>query len=329
MMQRSILLDMLRIFAISLVFVAHIAQVLGSNAGEFFGIKNIYYVSLGGVGVSVFLVLSGVLAGLGGYVVQAGYTSYIIKKGLRLYPLYWISVPLSMIGYVLGSVLIKGEMPPLLPNGLVGDLLGSVSGFYSWAGLWGGPYNSPSWFIGLIMTLYALFPPLYLALKRWSHWLLCGLLCVSLASRYYVGQYGLPWSDPTWWMDVQGWAYRQYGFMPGRPGDWFVLCRIFEFALGIYLALILPHRIWFIGPNWHWLNKSIYKLSDVCFALFLCHYPFLFILTYLHDLGVELPLCILIFLALIFALSYGMTRLDQKVPRRKILGYLPDGDRVA
>jgi peptidoglycan/LPS O-acetylase OafA/YrhL len=65
-MNRSILLDILRIFAIALVFVAHFGQLVDTSAGDFFGLKNFYYVSLGGVGVSLFLVLSGLLAGLKG-----------------------------------------------------------------------------------------------------------------------------------------------------------------------------------------------------------------------------------------------------------------------
>jgi len=47
-----------------LVFVAHFGQLFDHDSGGFFGIKNFYYVSLGGVGVTVFLILSGILLGL-------------------------------------------------------------------------------------------------------------------------------------------------------------------------------------------------------------------------------------------------------------------------
>ena len=58
---RVYLLDLVRVFAISLVLVAHIGQKIGSPVGAFFGIQNFYYVSLGGVAVSIFLVLSGMV----------------------------------------------------------------------------------------------------------------------------------------------------------------------------------------------------------------------------------------------------------------------------
>ena len=85
-MRRSVLLDLLRILAIVLVFIAHFGQLLGSPVGGFFGIKNFYYVSLGGVGVTLFLILSGLLAGLTSASKQTGYLDYLIKKLLRIYP---------------------------------------------------------------------------------------------------------------------------------------------------------------------------------------------------------------------------------------------------
>jgi peptidoglycan/LPS O-acetylase OafA/YrhL len=74
-MNRSLLLDILRISAIALVFVAHFGQLVDTSAGDFFGLKNFYYVSLGGIGVSLFLVLSGILAGLGGPSPKVGYVT--------------------------------------------------------------------------------------------------------------------------------------------------------------------------------------------------------------------------------------------------------------
>lgn len=88
-MKRSLVLDILRILAISLVFLAHFAQELDWDAGGgFFGIKNFYYVSFGGVGVSLFLILSGVLAGLSDSRKQLSYLKYLTKKVFRIYPLY-------------------------------------------------------------------------------------------------------------------------------------------------------------------------------------------------------------------------------------------------
>ncbi|WP_432696560.1 acyltransferase family protein [Marinobacterium sp. YM272] len=323
-MNRSVLLDLLRIFAIALVFIAHFGQLLGTSAGGFFGIKNFYYVSLGGVGVSLFLILSGVLAGLTSSTGKTGYLTYQLKKLLRIYPLYLLSVPLAMIGYLLGDLLLNGDLPVLFPNGFGIDLLGSLTGFYAWMGLWGGPYNAPSWFIALIIVMYLLFPPLYQMLKRWPHRVLLATFLISVVSRIYVGQQGVPFVDEGLYGSVESWVYRQFGFMPGRPGDWFPPCRLFEFALGIYLAIILP------GSVWSWLKagflaRPVHYLSDLSFALFLLHYPFLFLVVWLEELGLPLPLSIGLYLVLLMALAHGVDRLDQRLPRKAVLGWLSPG----
>lgn len=323
-MQRSVLLDLARVFAIALVFVAHIGQLLDSAAGAFFGVKNFYYVSLGGVGVSLFLLLSGLLAGLTVAASQSGYFAYLVKKLLRIYPLYLLSVPLAVLGYLLGGWLLDGDLPRLFPNGVAPDLLGSLSGFYAWMGLWGGPYNAPSWFIALILPLYALFPALFGLLKRWPQRTLLATLILSIVARYYVGQQGLPFARPSLFDSVEGWLYRQYGFMPGRPGDWFVPCRLFEFTLGIYLALRLPRQLWFaVGTGV--LSRPIAWLSDLSFALFLLHYPFLFLIPLLSGLGLPLALAIVLYLLLTGMLAQQVNRLDQRFPRRRVLGWLSWG----
>lgn len=320
-MNRSVLLDILRILAIALVFIAHFGQLLGTSAGDFFGIRNFYYVSLGGVGVTLFLILSGLLAGLTHSASKTGYFTYLLKKLLRIYPLYLISVPLAMGGYLLGDLLLDGDLPRLFPNGAVTDLVGCISGFYAWIGLWGGPYNPPSWFIALIVVMYVLFPLLFGVLKRWPHRGLLATLIISLIARLYVGQEGVPFVDRSLYDSVESWFYRQYGFMPGRPGDWFPPCRLFEFSLGIYLAIILPAFIW-TRLKTGVLDRVIHKVSDLSFALFLLHYPFLFLVVWLEGIGLPLALSIPVYLMLLTVLAYWVNRVDQALARQKILGWL-------
>lgn len=316
-MKRSTLLDLLRIVAIAMVFSAHFGQLLDWPIGGFFGVKNFYYVSLGGVGVSLFLLLSGLLAGLGEHGRRSQFFTYVYKKCLRIYPLYWLSIPLSVIGYMLGERLLDGSWPTLLPNGFTTDVIGSITGFYAWMGLWGGPYNSPSWFIALIMTMYFAFPLLYGCILKAPHLSLFLLLLLSIATRYYVGQQGLPFGDPSIFEKVKGFFYRQYGFMPTRPADWFPLCRIFEFSLGIYLAHIVPRPFWFkldIG-----FKRLIGFLSDHAFSLFLVHYPFLFLIVYLIDLGVHTALSIFIYLLVMMSFAIFMNKIDKHFPRKVLM----------
>ncbi|GGO87229.1 hypothetical protein GCM10011348_39930 [Marinobacterium nitratireducens] len=310
-MNRSPLLDSLRILAIALVLIAHIGQLLGHASGDFFGLKNFYFVSLGGLGVSLFLVLSGALAGLGNASRRNGYPHYLLKKVMRIYPLYWLSVPLAMLGYALGAGLLAGDVPEMFPNGFATDLLGSLSGFYAWIGLWGGPYNPPSWYISLIMSLYVLAPAMLWFMKRWPHRTLGALLAISLAARYYVGQWGLPFMVPSLFEQVEGWLYRQYGFMPGRPGDWFPPCRLFEFGLGIYLAQNLPQALW-SGSRLPFGNATR-LLADLSFPLFLIHYPFLFLVPSLMAQGLSEWLAIAVYLALILVAAFQINTLEQRI----------------
>jgi peptidoglycan/LPS O-acetylase OafA/YrhL len=318
-MKRSHLLDLLRITAIGLVFAAHFDQLLRSPLGGFFGIKNFYYVSLGGIGVSLFLILSGILAGLTDANRDSSYLRYLVKKILRIYPLYLMSVPLAVAGYLLSGMVMDGDIPKLFPNGFWGDLAGSLTGFYSWFGLWGGPYNSPSWFIGLIMSMYGLALPLLYAMKRQPHLTLLLLLAVSVASRWYVGQEGLYVFDPSLYENLKGWVYRWFGFMPGRPTDWFPPCRVFEFGLGIYLALVLPRGFWFKIDLPTFLNKSVTFLSDIAFPLFLIHYPFLFVVKFCVDeWSVPHWAAITLFMLSVSVIGWFLSRLDSQFPRKQI-----------
>lgn len=308
-MNRSLLLDCLRVLAIALVLIAHLGQLLGHESGDFFGWKNIYFVSLGGVGVSLFLVLSGILTGLGKPVSVSDYTSYLLKKTKRIYPLYWLSLPLAITGYVLSEGVFRISFSLMFPNGLLLDAAGSLTGFYAWWGLWGGPYNPPSWYISLIMCLYASAPLIVYSMQRWSGVTLLVLFCISVFARWYVGQWGLPFTDSSVIDRVEGWLYRQYGFMPGRPGDWFLPCRLFEFGLGIYLALKLPKTLWTQArlPA----SAAIRKLSDLSFPLFLVHYPFLFLVHVINELGLHIIAASVIYLGMMLLLAEGLSRLER------------------
>ncbi|RXJ72792.1 acyltransferase [Veronia nyctiphanis] len=314
-MQRSLMLDMARVFAIALVLIAHFGQLLGHASGDFFGIKNFYYVSLGGVGVSLFLLLSGLLVGLTDAHRSPRFLPYMKKKVVRIYPMYLLTVPLSFVGYLLSGLVLDGGLPDVFPNGFWIDTLGSVTGAYAWLGLWGGPYNPPSWFIGLIMAMYLLAVPL-IGLFKWSpNVTLQFLFILSVFSRWYVGAEGVFPFDDSVFDDLKGWTYRQFGFMPGRPTDWFPLCRVFEFALGIYLALQVKHNFWF-KLDISLLRKPVTFLSDIAFPLFLLHYPFMFLVMMFNDWGMNTSLSISMFLVFIVVMAWCVTQAESLLMKR-------------
>ena len=320
-MKRSLVLDILRVGAIGLVFVAHFDQLLDWPVDDWFGVKNFYYVSFGGVGVSIFLVLSGIVAGLSQATKPVVYHEYMFKKILRIYPLYWMSVIVSMGAFVWSGWIEDGRVPEMFPNGAAADIVGSVTGFYSWMGLWGGPYNSPSWFIALIMVMYAVFPLIWVAMRNkwWRHVTIVGLLVASVGSRYYVGREGLPFDEQGVFDGIVNMVYRWYGFLPGRPVDWFPLGRVFEFGLGVYLAVVVKNEWWFkIKLKW---SGVITWLSDQSFGLFLVHYPFMFLIKMLEKKGMHLSIAIIVYMLFVFVAAYVLNWIDGKVPRKRITNY--------
>ena len=58
---RFIGLDLVRCLAIALLLLAHIGYAIKSPIGNAFGLRNFYYVSFGGLAVTIFLILSGVV----------------------------------------------------------------------------------------------------------------------------------------------------------------------------------------------------------------------------------------------------------------------------
>lgn len=319
-MKRSFLLDLLRVLAISMVFLAHFDQELDWPVDDFFGIKNFYYVSFGGVGVSVFLVLSGILAGLTDGRKELSYPEYMTKKVLRIYPLYWMSVIVSIGAFIWAGWIDKGKVPDLFPNGVLTDIIGSVTGFYSWMGLWGGPFNSPGWFIGLIMVMYAVFPAMLWLMKKNKHIVIIVLLAISIASRYYIGDAGLPFEKHNIFDHFVNFFYKWYGFLPGRPVDWFPLNRVFEFGFGVYLALVIKPDFWFklkvkgaVIITW---------LSDQSFALFLVHYPFMFLIHTLAKKGLHISIAIILYLVFVLAVGFALNIIDGVIPRKSLTSFL-------
>jgi peptidoglycan/LPS O-acetylase OafA/YrhL len=298
---RNIGLDVLRNAAIGLILLAHIAQAIDSPWGEPFGIPNFYHVTLGGLAVTIFLVLSGVVLQMQYGRQPIHYPQFVAKRVLRIYPVYYLSIILGFAVYCLRSQYESGSIMAGLAQLGLADLLLSVTAGYAFVGQWGGPFVGTSWFLGLIMSLYLLFPLLSPPLKRHPHRTIGLLLVVSGLSRLYLGQH-----------DV----------LPLRPLDWFPLCRVFEFGLGMYLVRVVPAMGW---TQLRWLEPVapiIAFISAISWPLLLIHVPFLFVIKLLIMKGVSPPIAIGCFLALSGVLSWGLMLADQRVPRQALLAGL-------
>jgi peptidoglycan/LPS O-acetylase OafA/YrhL len=269
-MARLLIFDLLRIMAIVLVVIAHVAQTLSIPILDgFYGIPNFYFVSPGGMGVTILLVVSGASLCLNHQSVN-DYTDFIIKRLCRIYPAYWCSLILILLIYAVAS-----RMPYLAPK----DLVLSITGMYAFFREWGGPINSVSWFIGLIVILYLMYPFIMPMFQKHGYIALFVLLVISVWSRWF------------------------FGHDDGRLTDWFPLCRVFEFGLGIF---IVKRGVY---PKTLTTSRAIYVLSSLSFYVFLIHYPLLFVIK-------TNPL---LYATLVMLLSYFVYALDDKLIQTAII----------
>jgi peptidoglycan/LPS O-acetylase OafA/YrhL len=298
---RNIGLDLLRGAAIVLILLAHIGQSIDSPWGAPFGIPNFYHVTLGGLAVTIFLVLSGVVLQMQYGRKSINYPQFLAKRVLRIYPLYYLSMIFGFAIYCLRSRQELGTIAAGLAQLDITDLLLGATGTYAFAGKWGGPFVGTSWFIALIVSMYMIFPLLSRWIKTDPHRTIGALCVISLLSRLWLGQSDL---------------------LPMRPLDWFPLCRVFEFGLGMYLVRVVPVRQW---TQFRWLEPiapMISFISEISFPLFLIHYPFMFVIKLLIMKGVNQAVAIGGFLVLTIGLSWGLMLVDQKFPRKALLNRL-------
>lgn len=253
---RSFLMDLIRIFATALLLFSHINGYLGTVFGNFFGFPGFYFVSLGGFAVSIYLFLSGAALEYSNNGRKLFYWRFIYKRFTRIYPIYYLSLVFSL-GLAIAHQLYSGSLSCRFCT--FSDLFLSLTGFYAFFGQWGGPILNTSWFIGLIMVLYFLYPLITYYLKKYPHLTLFGLLIISVFARYLLGK---------------------NNWLPNRPLDWFPLCRVFEFGLGIYLVRVSKHSIWTDLKVGQRVKNVLLFFSELSFPLFLIHYPLLFILNF-------------------------------------------------
>lgn len=242
MKKRIILFDIIRIIAIGLVIGVHILQKLGLPGGGFRGIQGFYWVTLGGVGVTIFIILSGMVleAGYGGK--KINYWQFMAKRLKRIYPVYWFSIFFAFMIVMIGK-----------NHNWIGwkTLLWNITGLQVYTGHpWETFYNSVSWFIGLIIALYLLYPFITRAMGKHKNLILIILFIISVAARYIAGKY---------WTTV------------ARPIDWFPLCRIFEFSLGIWLVKTQSIFNFIKNISIGRLTKPIHFLAELSFPAFLIH----------------------------------------------------------
>jgi peptidoglycan/LPS O-acetylase OafA/YrhL len=285
-------LDLIRCVAIVLLLLAHIGQTINSPLGSFFGIPHFYYVSLGGLAVTIYLILSGASLELnyGGRNIK--YFQFILKRCIRIYPVYYLSLLFGIVIYFIRFYYASGDFSTGFLKLGIRDIVLSITGGYALAGEWGGPFVATSWFIVLIMTMYFLFPFLSREIGKHKIVSIVVLFLISFLSRFILGKYEI---------------------LPNRPLDWFPLCRIFEFSLGILLAIVLQGRSLNNRESPRHVFSFVQFISKISFPLFLVHYPLLFIIPFLTSRGAYQLLAICLFVIISLTASWIILAIDDRL----------------
>lgn len=237
--ERIYFFDYFRLIAFFMVFFVHVFQRYRLSIGQAFGIKDFYWVSIGGVAVSFFVILSGLTLT---YVYESKRLilgEFFRRRIMRIYVPYFIVVALALV--------LLGLSP--FSHGFIEYFL-NFSGLLVFTGKpWATYFVSTGWFVGLIVSLYLLYPLLKKMFERYNiNFVLVLLLIIEILSRYLVGKY-----------------------MPGqRPLDWFPLCRVFELGLGIWLIKFKPTQgLIFRFRGIKALNLVVVYFANLSFHMYL------------------------------------------------------------
>jgi len=297
MTMRIFSLDLIRCLAIVLLLVGHIALVLQNPIGKLFNIGGFYAVSPGGLAVTIFPVLSGLTIELQYGNRRMNFGRFMFRRIIRIYPVYYMCLLFSIIVFFVSKKCVLSAFINLGPE----DIILSITGGYVFVGRWGGPFLRTSWFIGLIMVMYLLYPFLSKIIKKHPTRSIIILFIVSLLSRYLISRHGI---------------------LPYRALEWFPLCRIFEFSLGIYLAHMIP-GIPGVSPAPQGIFISIITLlGKLSFPLFLVHHPLLFMIRTMMSNGINTAASITVYLFVSILVSYIIYSIDNMIPKKNIFRML-------
>lgn len=231
MKERFSILDILKIEAITAVILYHIGLLARIQSLSIIGSLGPLYLSLGQIGVYAFIFVSGATLASNHPTteVMQDLPQFYIMRFKRIYPPYWIALLFALV--LLPSTISK-ITPDILP--LI------ISGFTAFAGKWDGPIESGFWFIGVIVSLYLLYPFISKFIDWNPVWAIVILAEISIISMVLAQN----------WDTVR----------------WSPLCNIIFFAAGIFCV-----RTGGI-PQWKINSQILIQLSELSFFIYLYNY---------------------------------------------------------
>jgi peptidoglycan/LPS O-acetylase OafA/YrhL len=275
---KFLILDGIRSLACALIVFQHLASYF-KIVNVSWGTPYFYVINSGELGVTLFIILSGLSLQINDGLKEYRYKDFIIRRFRRIYPLYWICLTIAVVIYIMLNYLAGNSFL----NGLhYYDVVLSITGMYALVGKWGGPFIATSWFIGPIICLYLLFPLLSRFMRKKPLLTILCLLAISVASRLLIAGMGMVTSAES-------------------PIRWFPLCLIFEFGLGIYIAVITDNLNKLkLRPT----NRFFSFTAAISFPLFLIHLPLLFILPFIQKAGFNNVISIISYLSIVIIVSW-------------------------
>ena len=239
----------------------------------------IFYIDYGRIGVWLFIFASGASLGLNHseFSGLSDVKDFYKKRILRIYPSYWVGLLLSLLVFNW-----------VIPSLTLVDIARWFSGFqqfFATSSIEVTKINITYWFIGVVVSLYFLYPLLLYAINKHPYLSIMSFFAISLASRC-----------------VMYWIFPMYG----SGWDWFPPCRFFNFALGIFLVKkgLFPKAT---------STPAIAFLSVMSFYIYLVHFPIMCATNY-PNIGIVF----FVVLTILFAfLLYGFDRSVQNLFSRR------------
>jgi len=238
--ERILFFDIVRIICVAVIVYDHSRFYLIEGINQFFfsdgnGPLNIYTSGLQGFAVFGMIFVSGAVLEYNyrGLERISGYSQFLFRRFIRLYPAFWMSL-------ILGIILF-----PAVAQQNIAGVLFEFTGFFVILGKGPGIINIMGWFIAAIFSLYILYPWFSQLVRRYQFGCIIALCLITWGSRSLVLTYNLIPLDLFW--------------------RWFPLFNAFEFCLGIYLV----QNAWY--PKKENVYPLIRMLADLSFYVFIFH----------------------------------------------------------
>jgi peptidoglycan/LPS O-acetylase OafA/YrhL len=272
--KRLLFLDLIRIEAIIAIVVFHLSTRFHIFPLDIeFPLFGLLWVSVGALGVYVLLFVSGAALA---YTYPAervfkDLKGFYISRLLRIYPAFWVALIFSIILMPYTFYLINWENVVLI-----------VTGFTAFAGDWGGPLGDIFWFIGLIVSLYLVYPVLIWAINKKPIWSMVILMQISVLSTILLVYF-----------NFMGAADLSHGVT-----RWFPLCSLAVFGAGIFCIRTGGYPKVFIE------NTSLLTFfAEISFFVYLYHY----------NLWGFAAINIWFYFGIVFGISYAAMIIDERI----------------